>query len=124
MLGRDPFGGGAGRMLSGCEAAGVVLAPDPQDASKGVAATLLAAMARNRRRDGPGRLVVGNTGSGQSGHSVFALDHRVHTGLEASERLNDALSLRRVSPDADSLVSGWLPGRFVDDDRVPADLPF
>ena len=44
--------------------------------------------------------------------------------LNSREFVDDRLPLRGVAPDADALVGGWLPGVFVDDDRIPADLPF
>lgn len=70
------------------------------------------------------RLVIGDAGRSERGNVVFVMDQRSCGDGELSEFVDDGLSFRGVAPDADSLVGGGFPGGFVDDDGVPADLPF
>src|SRR5262249_7349378 len=69
-------------------------------------------------------LVVRDTGTRQRGNAVLSVRQRPDAGLEHGQLVDDRLPFGGVAPDADAVMSGWLPGVFVDDDGVPADFPF
>ena len=70
-----------------------------------------------------GRSGVGDTRRTERRHGVFMMDQRSRGRREHLELVDDGLPFWLVPPDADALMRGGLPGGFVDDDRVPADLP-
>jgi len=67
--------------------------------------------------------LIRDRGFAQCRDRVLGMKNRSRSGGELVELAGGGFPFQNMAPDADSLVSGWFPILFVDDNRVPPDLP-